>query len=242
MKRVFLFSLLLIIVSLSSFCWLNKSKNRDTDRIISHEVNLSKSNLQFFHENEKGENYKNAKQLKKELKTKGKDLVFAMNGGMYLQDGSPQGLYIENGKIVKQLDNTQEAYGNFYMQPNGILFIDNENKAEVTQTKDFEFNNNILYATQSGPMLVIDETLHPKFNKGSKSLHYRNGVGVLPNGNLLFAISKELINFYDFATYFKEQGCKNALYLDGFVSRMYLPSKKWEQTDGNFGVIIAEVN
>jgi uncharacterized protein YigE (DUF2233 family) len=29
------------------------------------------------------------------------------------------------------------------------------------------------------------------------------------------------------------------LYLDGLVSRTYLPEKEWTQTDGNFGVIIA---
>ena len=51
-------------------------------------------------------------------------------------------------------------------------------------------------------------------------------------------MSKVPINFYDFATFFKDQGCSNALYLDGFVSRTYLPEKKWEQTNGNFGVII----
>lgn len=36
----------------------------------------------------------------------------------------------------------------------------------------------------------------------------------------------------------KKKGCKNALYLDGFVSRTYLPEKNWSQLDGNFGVII----
>ena len=235
--RILYISLLLF----SGFYYFEVDKNRDTLYIISHEVDLSKSNLQLFHKNKNGENYKNAENLKAQLAVEAKDLIFAMNGGMYLEDGSPQGLYIENGKVIKELDTIQEAYGNFYMQPNGIFLIEKGNKGIVIQTKDFKHNKNILFATQSGPMLVIDGELHPKFNKGSNSLHFRNGVGVLPNGNLLFAISKELINFYDFATYFKEQGCKNALYLDGFVSRMYLPSKNWEQTDGNFGVIIGEV-
>lgn len=87
-------------------------------------------------------------------------------------------------------------------------------------------------------MLVIDGNLHKKLTKGSKNLHIRNGVGVLPNGNLLFAMSKEKINFYDFASFFQKNGCKNALYLDGFVSKTYLPEKNYKQDDGNFGVII----
>jgi uncharacterized protein YigE (DUF2233 family) len=31
------------------------------------------------------------------------------------------------------------------------------------------------------------------------------------------------------------------LYLDGFVSRMYLPAENWLQTDGDFGVMIGAV-
>jgi uncharacterized protein YigE (DUF2233 family) len=59
--------------------------------------------------------------------------------------------------------------------------------------------------------------------------------------DLVFAMSKKEINFYDFAKYFKDLGCKNALYLDGFVSRTYLPEKNWKQEDGDFGVIIGVV-
>lgn len=46
------------------------------------------------------------------------------------------------------------------------------------------------------------------------------------------------VNFYDFATFFKNQHCDYPLYLDGFVSRTYLPEKNWIQLDGSFGVII----
>ncbi|MEO6719284.1 MAG: phosphodiester glycosidase family protein, partial [Ferruginibacter sp.] len=76
------------------------------------------------------------------------------------------------------------------------------------------------------------------FKKGSANLNVRNGVGILPDNKIVFAMSKKEINFYDFAEYFKSIGCKNALYLDGLISRTYLPEKKWMQIDGNFGVII----
>jgi uncharacterized protein YigE (DUF2233 family) len=61
---------------------------------------------------------------------------------------------------------------------------------------------------------------------------------VLPNNKLLFAISKEPVNFYDFASFFLNKGCKNALFLDGMLSEMYLPEKNWVQLDTNFGVMI----
>ena len=102
-------------------------------------------------------------------------------------------------------------------------------------------SDEVAYATQSGTMLVIDGTLHPAFTKGSANVHIRNGVGVLPDGRLLFAMSKQKINFYDFASFFKNKGCQQALYLDGFVSRTYLPEQNWVQIDGHFGVLIAEI-
>lgn len=72
----------------------------------------------------------------------------------------------------------------------------------------------------------------------SANVNIRNGVGILPDGNVLFAMSKTEVNFYDFARFFKDKGCTNALYLDGFVSRAYAPSENWQQIDGNFGVMI----
>ncbi len=158
---------------------------------------------------------------------------------MYQKNLSPVGLYIEN-KIIKTKIDTTTQVGNFYLKPNGIFFITNDNKAGVCQTEKF-INKNIKYATQSGPMLVIDGAIHPSFNEGSTNLNIRNGVGILPNGNTIFSMSKKDINFYDFAKYFRDLGCKNALYFDGFVSRTYLPEQNWIQTDGNFGIIVAVV-
>ena len=87
-------------------------------------------------------------------------------------------------------------------------------------------------------MLVIDGAIPAIFKQGSANLNIRNGVGILPDGRVILAMSKSAINFYDFANYFRSIGCKNALYLDGFISRTYLPEKNWVQTDGDFGVII----
>lgn len=211
------------------------------DRVISHELNPYLDELRFFWKNKDGENYRNFQALKADLKKEGMQLLFAMNGGMYQKDLSPQGLYIEKGVMKKELNQVKKAYGNFYLQPNGVFYVTKENKPVICITDSFKYHKSINYATQSGPMLLIDGKRHPAFRQGSANLHIRNGVGILPNGNLLFAISKERINFFDFATYFLAKGCKNALYLDGFVSRAYIPSQNWLQMDGNFGVIIAEI-
>ncbi len=231
-------------ITLSSFVVLCSCKKEseviltENPNILSYIVNPETQELKCYWKQENDSNYSNFKQLKETLQKNGKQLVFATNGGMYKKNGAPQGLYIEDSKILSEIDRTEKGYGNFYLQPNGVFYITDTKDAKIVTTPSFTSNNTIKYATQSGPMLVIDGVLHSKFNKGSKNLNIRNGVGVLPDGRLLFAMSKKKINFYDFATYFKDNGCKNALYLDGFVSKTYLPSKAWEQLEGDFGVII----
>lgn len=213
----------------------------DESLVISYIVDPSTQDLRFFWKDAAGNNYSNFEQLQLDLQKQNKELVFAMNGGMYNRDLSPQGLYIEEGKTYAKLDSKKEGYGNFYLQPNGIFYLTKEKKGVVCTTQNFIASTSIECATQSGPMLVIAGAIHPKFREGSENLHIRNGVGVLPDGKLLFAMSKAKINLYDFASYFQQYGCENALYLDGFVSKVYLPTKNWKQEKGTLGVMIGEI-
>jgi len=202
----------------------------------------SQTNLQFCLTNDQGKKYRSFKNLKTTVEAKGQKLNFAMNGGMYLKDGTPQGLYIENGKTIQQIDTTQEAYGNFYLQPNGIFYIENKKGFVNTTSHYLKGNFNPDFATQSGPMLVIENKIHPAFVEGSKNIHIRNGVGIDAAGKIVLAISNNKLNLFDFAMFFKEKmNCKNALYLDGFVSKAYIPDLNRMEIGGNFGVIISGI-
>lgn len=238
-KKLFRILALALITALSTAYLYKKGGIVENPRILHHVVNLKKQNLGFYYQNESGKPFVNFSNLKSHLEEDDKELVFAMNGGMFSPKGEPQGLYIEKGKNLYPIDQ-KDGNGNFYLKPNGIFLLQKDGKAQIIQTSAYKDDGNTQYATQSGPMLLIDGKMHPALREGSKNLHIRNGVGILPNGSLLFAMSKERINFWDFATFFKNNGCKNALYLDGFVSKTYLPSKGYEQLDGQFGVIIAE--
>ena len=248
--------LLILIVIIGGFLLFKNGKKPDSviapeierqediiqySDIISYQIDPENREVRFFSVDEQGSSFANHGALKSWLASRDIELVFAINGRMYNSDLSPQGLYIEDNIEKVPIDTASAGYGNFYLQPNGIFWLSAEGKATVVSTDDYRDVGNIKYATQSGPMLIIDGEIHPAFNKDSENLHIRNGVGVLPNGNLLFAISKEKVTFYRLARYFQENKCNNALYLDGFVSRMYLPSKNWIQEEGNFGIIIAEV-
>ncbi|WP_151980683.1 phosphodiester glycosidase family protein [Acinetobacter guerrae] len=165
-------------------------------------------------------------------------LEFAMNAGMYHSDYAPVGLYIEKGKQLTTL-NEQQGFGNFFMQPNGVLAW-NRQHAVIETTQDFKtspFKAN--YATQSGPMLVIDGMINSKFLLDSNSLKIRNGVGVKDN-TLYFVITRNRVNFYQFAAFFKDKlMIDNALYLDGSISSLYFPKIYREDQRYQLGPMIA---
>ncbi|TPG44171.1 phosphodiester glycosidase family protein [Flavobacterium pectinovorum] len=227
--------LILIIVAFAVFI---NAKVYSEDPFVVYKVDLKKQDLKLYWKNESGQNFGSILNLKNWIEKNNLSLSFAMNAGMYKKDNSPQGLYIEKKKVLSPLDTTK-AEGNFYLKPNGVFYLTTGKRAEICTTEKFKNNGKIEYATQSGPMLVIDGEIHPDFREGSANLNIRNGVGILADGKVVFVLSKEEVNFYDFASYFKSLGCKNALYLDGFVSRAYVPSENWIQTDGNFGVLFA---
>ncbi len=233
--------IVLILSIIFTTLWADEALKYEDKRIIVHMVDPKKSELNLYLKDDNGTIFKTFKNLKNYLKKYNKELLFAMNGGMYMENSMPLGLYVEKGKQIKKTNRVKKAFGNFYMQPNGIFFITKKRNAYIKKTTDFKLEKYVDFATQSGPMLVINGKMHPRFMKDSKNIHIRNGVGVLEDGRILFAISNEMINFYDFATFFKKNGCQNALYFDGAISDIYLPPKYEGYAHSRFGVMVAEV-
>jgi len=211
--------------------------------------------LSFFLE-DGNRKFKNFSALSTHVRKKNKNLLFAMNGGMYLpeRNNEPQGLYIEQGKVRKGIDtftSVRPIKTNFYLHPNGVFYIKKNGQAVVKKNRDFLLDYpqkkyaDIKFATQSGPMLVSDAVIHPAFTPNSKNVHIRNAVGINNEGEVCFVLSEERVCFYALATLFKEQlNCENALYLDGFVSKLYYPKLESYRTlnSGNFGVMIGLIH
>lgn len=163
-----------------------------------------------------GEPYGYLTHLAKGIK---KPPLMLMNGGMYHDDLSPVGLYVEAGRKFSNVS-TKGGWGNFHLLPNGI-FWGVDGKLGVTETKKFiRQKQKVDFATQSGPMLVIDGRLHPRFLENSQSQKIRNGVGVSKDGKrIYFAISRRPVTFWQFGKLFQTKlKAHNALFLDGTVS------------------------
>ena len=157
------------------------------------------------------------------LAATGQQLGFAMNAGMYHPDRSPVGLLVQEGAAKSTLI-TSDGPGNFGLLPNGVFCVGDSFAVIESHTYLANFPK-CRFASQSGPMLVIEGKLHPKFLAGSQSKFIRNGVGVSANGaTAVFAISNEPVNFHAFARLFRDGlGLPNALYFDGKISRLYAP-------------------
>lgn len=178
--------------------------------------------VRLFHSGPDGI-YGNFSVVEADLGANGQKLGFAMNAGMYRPDRAPVGLYIEDGKEISAIV-TRDGPGNFGLLPNGVFCIGD--RFQVIESRRFDAERpTCRFATQSGPMLVIEGALHPDFLSASPSLNIRNGVGVTADGlRAYFVISNEPVNFHRFARFFRDAlGLPNALYLDGSISRLYAP-------------------
>lgn len=152
-------------------------------------------------------------------------IAFAMNAGMFDEDGQPVGYFVAGSERLKTLD-TQSGEGNFYMRPNGVFFGSGD-LWEIRTTEDFlaSVSDRPQFGTQSGPMLVVDGKLHPEITRDGPSRTIRNAVGVDERGRAHFVISNAPVSFGKLARFFRDElAVKNALYLDGAVSALWNPA------------------
>lgn len=179
---------------------------------------------------------KNFKFVKNDFRLNHKDFIeqylanndsnfFAINACINNTKSEPLGLLISNRQELNSI-NLMDGSGNFFLKPNGVIIFTEKN-VFISESKNFKKDKDIVNAVQSGPMLVINHTIHPLFNSSSTNKNMRCGVGTFIENNdkwIVFAISNKPVNFFDFATLFKNNfHCNNALCLESSNSVMFTP-------------------
>jgi uncharacterized protein YigE (DUF2233 family) len=205
------------------------------------EVDLGRADLRLYWKDSAGARYGSFGNLAGAMKREGKRVVFATNAGIFDRSFAPLGLHVEAGKRLVDL-NVGEGAGNFYMKPNGVLAVD-ANGATIVDAATFAVPADPLrLAVQSGPLLVLKGVVHPAFARESDNRKIRSGVGVVDGRRVVFVLSESPVTFYEFATMMRDRlGCRDALYLDGEISKFYAPKAGWSDGAGDFAGILAVV-
>jgi uncharacterized protein YigE (DUF2233 family) len=197
--------------------------------------------IRLFHTDNTGAVLGSFGRVNESLRAEGGSIRFAMNAGMYHPDRAPVGLLVTDNTERSRLV-TRDGPGNFGLLPNGVFCIGDG--FAVTESRAYAADPPACrFATQSGPMLVIDGALHPRFLPDSDSRFIRNGVGVSRDGKTAyFAISNSAVNFDLFGRLFRDGlAVPNALYFDGKISRLYSDELRRNDFGFQMGPIVALV-
>ncbi len=239
MIRALLLSLLLPCAAMAEEC---KDTRFEGVRYTVCEVDPTQETLRLFLNSSDGELLGQFSAVDRALADSGMRLGFAMNAGMYHDDRAPVGHYVEDGQeIMRVIPNA--GPGNFGLVPNGVFCI-REGRADVIETQRFIAEApDCRFATQSGPMLVIDGALHPRFLEDGTSRYIRNGVGTSQDGTrVVFGISNQPVNFHTFGRFFRDvMKTPQALYFDGNISRLHAPSLGRSDPGFRLGPIVGTV-
>ena len=184
-------------------------------------VDLRTEKLELFLNDDSGLAFKRFDRLEAWLAARNRQLVFAVNAGMYHADFSPVGLFVRDGREESPL-NLANGVGNFFLKPNGVFLVSDAGP-RVVEASEYPAlaRSGVHLATQSGPLLLRHGVLHLALIPNSDSRKIRNGVGVSGH-TAIFVLSETPVNFYDFALYFRDVlHCRDALYLDGTVSALH---------------------
>jgi uncharacterized protein YigE (DUF2233 family) len=185
-------------------------------------VNLKAASIKLLWKNAAGAAYGSLGEAYRQL---GDDLLAVTNAGIYAGNKTPAGLHIEGGVAQHPL-NLDNGEGNFYWKPNGVFYVSDDGAGimESERFNSLDKQARVAEATQSGPLLVIEGEVNPNLPAESRSLYVRNGIGMKSADEVYILISADEVSLYDFAAVFASRlHCRNALYLDGCVSQLYLP-------------------
>jgi uncharacterized protein YigE (DUF2233 family) len=197
------------------------------------DLDLASDRLELHWKDDAGQPLAGIDRLRDWGAARGHTLLFAANAGIYDREFRPLGLHVEEGIALRPLNTTRagSGHGNFAMQPNGVFYVDQNGRAGVMTTDHWrERGPRARIASQSGPMLVVDGEINHAFDAQSGSLKWRSGVCAATPSHVVFAVSEAPVSFHAFARLFRDTlGCRDALYLDGTLSRL------WTRNEGYAG-------
>lgn len=215
----------------------------ETSRFIVCSFDPRRQDMRLYSRASEGGYLRGFEALQQELGADARRVRFAMNAGMYNDAGAPIGLYVQDGDEQKSISLT-DGPGNFHLKPNGVFWQGEDGALHIDLSEAYAHEARApRWATQSGPMLLIDGALHPRIAEDGASRFIRNGVGLADQNTAYFVISSGFVSFGRFARFFRDElNCRDALFLDGTVSSLWAPSVGRYDDNHELGPMVVVLN
>ena len=109
---------------------------------------------------------------------------------------------VSDGQQIHRL-NMASGFGNFVSEAQWGLHRLGNGRALVESSEYRSLQPAPTLATQSGPLLLHGGELNSHISPAGTSRLIRNGVGVVSTHEVVFVISEDPVDFYDFALIFR---------------------------------------
>lgn len=165
-------------------------------------------------------------------------MVFAMNGGKS-KALKPLGLLIKGMNKYKDLVWPDDKVF-FTIGPSAVFARMRDNGPySITAANKFKVNDDLAtfqLAVQSGAILLSKGFMNPVIVRATGT-QVCNGIGIKPNGDFVLAIADSKISLREFAVFFQDQNCDNAMLLDeGDACKWYAPGS--QKKPGTMGEVL----
>jgi uncharacterized protein YigE (DUF2233 family) len=165
-------------------------------------------------------------------------VIFAMNGAMCDKNLKPLGLLIKG--LMKHKNFVWPDVNVFSpVEPSAVFAIDRSNVAHIIPGKSFKAADDLAtyrLAIQSGTILISKGFLNRNITRAAGQ-QVCNGIGIKANGNIVFAITDNKMSLREFAIFFQDLHCGDAMLLDeGANCQWYAPGRP--QQPGKLGEIV----
>lgn len=192
-------------------------------------VDLAHADVRLYWKDDAGRPFGSLAALDRWLRGRGERLLAATNAGIFYRSRVPAGLHVERGAPPLRPLNTSpdpppgEGRGNFFAQPNGVFYIARSGTAHVDETSAAaRALPRMLEATQSGPLLLHRGVPHPLRGDSTVS---RNAIAVCSEREVALVFAPRGASIRELALFIRDElRCPDALYLDGSISGLRVPS------------------
>jgi uncharacterized protein YigE (DUF2233 family) len=204
-------------------------------------VDLTRAEVKLYWRDERGRPFGSLGALDRWLGRRGETLLAATNAGIFYRSNQPAGLHVERGAVLRPLNTSTrppagEAEGNFFSVPNGVFYILQDGTAHIRDTQGAAFPvPRMREATQSGPLLLRAGVPHRLI--GSPTVA-RNAVAVCAPRRIALVLAPEGASIRELALFIRDDlRCSDALYLDGTISGLRVPSANVDRDGSYVGMI-----